>query len=221
MPVSRSWHGCVKARDRLGSRPGQIADQRRSESHSDVHTRSRGARRAVSSARAPTPPPSSVRSRRAPTPPGSAATWSPKFSATSTFPISRSIPAPAIAACTTASSTISATPRRRCCSASMRRPRSRSRTATPRSPARRWRRRCIPMSGCSTPPWRSSTPGATACPSSFSAPPGRSMPPSAGRGSTGFTPPPTRARSCATTPSGTTSRPPPPPRANPCCGHHG
>src|SRR5712691_10024027 len=39
------------------------------------------------------------------------------------------------------------------------------------------------------------------------------MPPSAGRGSTGFIPRATRARSCATTPSGTTSPPPPLPRA--------
>ena len=62
-----------------------------------------------------------------------------------------------------ASSTSSATSSRRCCCACTRRPPSRSRTATPRSPARRWPPRCIPTSGCSTPPWRSSTPGATAC----------------------------------------------------------
>ena len=36
--------------------------------------------------------------------------------------------------------------RRRCCSACTRKPRSRSRTAMPRSPARRWPRRCIPTS---------------------------------------------------------------------------
>ena len=48
---------------------------------------------------------------------------------------------------------------------------------------------------------------------SCSAPPVRSMPPSGGRGSTGSTPRATRARSCATTPSGTTSRPRPRPPA--------
>ena len=48
------------------------------------------------------------------------------------FPTSRSIPARAIAGCTTRSSTSSATRRRRCCSACTRRARSRSRTATPR-----------------------------------------------------------------------------------------
>ena len=36
--------------------------------------------------------------------------------------------------------------RRRCCCACMRRPRSRLRTATPRSPTSRWRPRCIPTS---------------------------------------------------------------------------
>ena len=73
--------------------------------------------------------------------PASAATSRPTRCARSTSPISRSIPAPAIAACTTASSTISATSGRRCCSACTRKARSRSRMATPRSPARRWRRR--------------------------------------------------------------------------------
>ena len=37
--------------------------------------------------------------------------------------------------------------RRRCCCACTRKPRSRSRMARPRSPASRWRRACIPMSG--------------------------------------------------------------------------
>ena len=64
----------------------------------------------------------------------------------------------------------------------------------------------IPMSGCSTPPWRCSTPGATACRSSFSAPPDRSTRPSAVLGSTGFIPRATKARSFAIIPSGTISR---------------
>src|SRR5437773_2569054 len=49
--------------------------------------------------------------------------------------------------------------------------------------------------------------GATACPCSCSARPGRGTRRSAGPGSTGSTPRPTKARSSATTPSGTTSQP--------------
>ena len=138
-----------------------------------------------------------------------------------TFPISRSPRARAIAGCTTASSIISAIPRRRCCSACMRRPPSPSPTVMQKLPARPWPRRCIPMSGCCTPPWPCSTPGATACRCSCSAPPARSTRSSAGPGSTGSTPRATRARWCANTPNGTTSRPRPAPRAKRFCAAPG
>ena len=84
-------------------------------------------------------PPSSVRPLPAATRAASAATWSPRRCARSTSPISRSIRARAIAACMTRSSTISATSGRRCCCACTRKPRSRSRMATRKSPAARWR----------------------------------------------------------------------------------
>ena len=75
------------------------------------------------------------KSRGSPPRHASAATSSPIRCARSTSPTSRSIPARAFAACTTASSTTSATSARRCCCACTRSTRSRSRTATPRSPA--------------------------------------------------------------------------------------
>ena len=67
-------------------------------------------------------------------------TSSPISSGNTDFPSSRSIPAPAIAGCTIRSSTTTATIRR-CCSASTRRSRCRSRMATPKRAASRWRHR--------------------------------------------------------------------------------
>ena len=99
MPASRCWPGCARARDPVqmppnpawagmpGSNTCRISSATAPKSHPRAMPPSRR---------------SIARFRPGSTPPASAATWSPTRCARSTSPISRSIPAPAIAACTTA-----------------------------------------------------------------------------------------------------------------------
>src|SRR5712691_8900139 len=144
------------------------------------------------------------RSRRPPASPAPTS-WSTSSSRSrsSTSPPTRPR---ASAACRNRSSTTAATASRNSSPACTRNPRSPWRTAISRSPASRSACCATARSACSTPRWRSTTPGATAFRSSPSWATS-STPPSAVPGSSGCTRRRTSPRWCATSPNGTTCRP--------------